>query len=269
MTSFAKSLFERIGGRSVALFDYAGGLAYLFGDALWWMVLGPLRGRGKIRYEETLSHMSRIGIRSFGVVALVLFFVGVILALQMAYVLKMFGVVEYVADVIGIAMAREMAPLLVGVVMTGFLGAAITAEIGTMVVSEEVVALESMALPPIRFLVVPRILAAMITMPFVSMVATYIGVLGGLTVAHFLLGIDAEKYLRRTLESLQHKDVFTGLLKAEAFGILIALIACKEGLGVTGGAEGVGRATTNSVVRCVVAIIVCDLVFTTFFYFFL
>jgi phospholipid/cholesterol/gamma-HCH transport system permease protein len=233
------------------------------------MTLGPLKGKGKIRFDDTVFHMTRIGVRSFGVVALVLFFVGVILALQMAYVLELFGIVEYVADVTSIAMAREMAPLLVAVVMTGFLGAAITAEIGTMVVSEEVVALESMALPPTRFLVVPRILAAMGTMPFVSLVATYIGVLGGFTIGHSLLGIDTETYVRRTIESLKYKDVFTGLLKAEAFGVLIALIACREGLDVSGGAEGVGRATTNSVVRCIVAVIVCDFVFTVFFYFFL
>ena len=241
----------------------------LLADSVWWMTVAPLRGKGRVRYEETLSYMHRISIRSFGVVALVLFFVGVILALQMAYVLKLFGVSEYVADITGIAMAREMGPLLVAVVMTGFLGAAITAEIGTMVVSEEVVALESMALAPTRFLVVPRILATALMMPFVSLVATYIGIIGGFTIGYFVLGIEAEKYLRRTIESLAYKDVFTGLLKAEAFGLLIGLIACKEGFAVTGGAGGVGLATTNSVVRCIVAIIVCDLVFTMLFYFFL
>lgn len=264
-----RTVLEFLGASALALFRYVGGLAYLFADALWWMTVGPLRGEGRIRREETFHHMERIGIRSFGVVALVVFFVGVIIALQMAYVLKLFGIVEYVADVTGIAMTREMAPLLVAVVMTGFLGAAVTAEIGTMVVSEEVVALESMALPHVRFLVVPRVLASMVMLPFVSLVAAYIGILGGFVVGHFLLGIETEKFLRRTVESLKYKDVLTGLLKAEAFGILIALIACKEGLDVTGGAEGVGRATTNSVVRCIVAVIACDLVFTLFFYFFL
>ena len=249
------------------VFRYAGGLALLFWEALWWMTVGPLRRKGKIRYDDALIHMERVSIRSFGVVALVIFFVGIILAFQMAYVLKLFGVVEYVANIIGIAMAREMAPLLVAVVMTGFLGAAITAEIGTMVVSEEVLALESMALHPVRFLVVPRVLASMLLMPFVSLVATYIGILGGFVIGSFIIKIEPEKYLRRTIESLEYKDVLMGLLKAEAFGILIALISCREGFGVRGGAEGVGRATTNAVVRCIVAIILCDLVFTTFFYF--
>jgi phospholipid/cholesterol/gamma-HCH transport system permease protein len=213
--------------------------------------------------------MERVGIRSFGIVALVIFFVGIILALQMAYVLKTLGFTDYVANITGIAMTREMGPLLVGTVMTGFLGAAITAEIGTMVVSEEVLALESSALNPIRFLVVPRILASMLMMPFVSLVATYIGIAGGFVVGTFVLGIDPAKYLRRTVESLTYKDVLTGLVKAEAFGLLIGLIACYEGFKVSGGAEGVGSATTNSVVRCIVAIIVCDLVFTMVFYYLL
>jgi phospholipid/cholesterol/gamma-HCH transport system permease protein len=149
------------------------------------------------------------------------------------------------------------------------MGAAIAAEIGTMVVSEEVLALETAALPPVRFLVVPRVLATMIVMPCVSLIATYIGIIGGLAVGYFLLGIEFEKYVRRTLESLTYKDVFTGLIKAEAFGILIALIGCLEGFQVTGGAEGVGRATTNAVVRSVVAVIVFDLLSTAFFYYFL
>jgi phospholipid/cholesterol/gamma-HCH transport system permease protein len=264
-----RSFLSYLGRRSLRFFAYVGGLTCLFLDALWWMTVAPLRGKGKIRTKETVLHMERISIRSFGVVALVIFFVGIILAFQMAYVLKKLGVTTYVANITGVAMAREMAPLLVGMVMTGFMGAAVTAEIGTMAVSEEVLALESQALDPVRFLVVPRILAAMILMPFVNIMATYVGILGGFTVAYFLLEIEGEKYLARTLESLKYKDVFAGLIKAEAFGIIIALVSCREGLRVSGGAEGVGKATTNSVVRCIVAIIVCDLVFTTFFYFFL
>jgi len=152
-------------------------------------------------------------------------------------------------------------------VMTGFSGAAITAEIGTMVVSEEVLALETGALNPVRFLVVPRVLAAMAMMPIVTLFATYVGILGGFFVGTVLLDIEAEKYLSRTLESLKYKDVATGLVKAEAFGIIVALIACQEGFRVSGGAEGVGRATTNSVVRSIVAIIICDMLFTALFYY--
>jgi phospholipid/cholesterol/gamma-HCH transport system permease protein len=232
------------------------------------MLVAPWKGRGRIRLSETNYQAMRLSIRSFGIVSLVIFFVGMILAFQMAYVLKALGVVEYVANIIGVAMVREMGPLLVGMVMTGFAGAAIAAQLGTMVVSEEVLALETTALHPVDFLVVPRLLAAMLMMPLVTLVAEYIGVLGGFAIGFFLLDMDGPFYLQRTLESLQYKDVFTGLVKAEAFGVLITLIACHEGLRVSGGAEGVGRATTNAVVRSVVAIILSDFLFTAIFYFF-
>jgi phospholipid/cholesterol/gamma-HCH transport system permease protein len=246
-----------------------GGLGILLYDAAWWLTLGAARGKGRIRYEETLRHMKLLSVRSSGVVALVVFFVGMIVALQMAYVLKTLGVTEYVANITGVAMAREMSPLLVAMVMTGFAGAAIAAEIGTMVTSEEVLALETSSLDPVRFLVVPRVLASMVMQPFVCLVATYIGVFGGFVVGYCLLGIEAEKYLHRTFESLAMRDVLAGLLKAEVFGLLIALVACKEGLSVSGGAEGVGQAATRSVVRCVAGIILCDLVCTSVFFFFL
>jgi len=264
-----KTFLRLVGARVLAFLRYLGGLAFLLLDALWWMTIGPWTQRGRIRRDETLFQMERISVQSFGIVSLVVFFVGIILAFQMAYVLQKLGVTEYVADMTGVAMAREMAPLLVAVVMTGFTGAAITAEIGTMVVAEEVTALETSALDPIRFLVVPRVLAAMVMMPFISLVATYIGILGGFFVGTLLLDLEAEKFLNRTLNALKYKDIVTGLIKAEAFGALIALIACLEGFHVTGGAEGVGRATTNSVVRSIIAVIVCDMAFTAFFFYFL
>jgi len=250
------------------LLRYLGALAYLLLDGLWWIVVAPLKGKGRLRLTEANYQAMRLSIRSFGIVSLVIFFVGMILAFQMAYVLKALGVVEYVANIIGVAMVREMGPLLVGMVMTGFAGAAIAAELGTMVVAEEVLALETTALHPVNFLVAPRLLAAMVIMPMVTLVAEYIGVLGGFAVGFFLLDMDGTFYLQRTLESLQYKDVFTGLVKAEAFGVLITMIACHEGLRVTGGAEGVGRSTTNAVVRSVVAIILSDFLFTAIFYFF-
>lgn len=261
-------VLSAIGAQAFEFLRYLGGLGVLLAQGLWWMSIGPLRRKGRIRLPETQVQAVRLSIRSFGIVNLVIFFVGMILAFQMAYVLKTLGVVEYVANIIGVAMVREMGPLLVGMVMTGFAGAAIAAEIGTMKVSEEVLAMETMGLHPVAFLVVPRLLATMVMLPLVTLVAEYVGVLGGFTIGHFLLGMDGALYLRRTLESLTYKDVVTGLIKAEAFGVLITLIACHEGLRVQEGAEGVGRATTNAVVRSVVAIIVCDLIFTAFFFFF-
>ncbi len=263
------SILQAVGRGTLDFIEYVGGLGRLLYDGLWWMTIGPLFGKGRIRRQETILQMSRISLRSMSIVSLVMFFVGMILAFQMAYVLKYLGVESYVADVIGVAMVREMAPLLVGMVMTGYAGAAIAAEIGTMVVSEEVIALEASALNPVRFLVVPRLLAAMIMMPLVTLLAMYIGVLGGFGIGVVVLDMDKTQYFRRTLEALTFNDLFTGLTKSEIFGIIIALIACREGLTVTGGAEGVGLATTNAVVRSIVTIIISDLIFTTiFFYFF-
>jgi phospholipid/cholesterol/gamma-HCH transport system permease protein len=255
------------GRRAFDILEYLGALVYLVADGLWWTVVGPLRGKGRLRYGETLVQSERMSLRSFGIVSLVIFFVGMILAFQMAYVLKTFGVVEWVANMVGVAMFREMGPLLVGIVMTGFAGAAMAAEIGSMVAAEEVLALEASALDPVRFLVTPRLVAAMALMPLVTLIANYVGVLGGFSIGYFLLDMDPALYLRRTLESLKYRDVITGLVKAEAFGIIVTAIACLEGFRVSGGAEGVGRATTNAVVRSIVAIIACDLVFTAFFFF--
>ncbi len=254
------------GTRFFGLLAYLGDLAYLFSSGVWWITIAPLR-KGRLRFDETVVQSKHLSLRSFGIVSLVIFFIGMILAFQMAYVLEALGVVEYVPNIVGVALFREMGPLLVGMVMTGFAGAAIAAEIGSMVVSEEVTALEACALNPVDFLVAPRLLAAMLMMPLVTLMASAIGVLGGFAVAHLLMDMDGLFFLNRTLQALKHKDIFTGLVKAEAFGILITAIACQEGFRVSGGAEGVGRATTNAVVRSVVAIIVSDLIFTSFFYF--
>lgn len=251
-----------IGSNFLGFARYMGGLGYLVRDGVACLVMGTLRGKGGIRRRETVVQMTRFSVKSMGIVSLVIFFVGMILAFQMAYVLGNLGLVPYVADIIGIGMAREMGPLLVGMVMTGYAGASIAAEIGTMVVSEEVVALESSALDPVRFLVVPRVLAAMIVMPMVTLIAIYVGCLGGFVVGVSFLDMDKIEYVGRTIDSLTMNDLVTGLVKAEMFGILIAGIACYEGLSVSNGAEGVGRATTNAVVRSIVALIISDLLFT-------
>ncbi len=261
--------FVSIGRGFLGFLEYLGGLGYILRDALWWMTIGPLQRKGRVRGEETCTQMVRLSVKSVSIVALVIFFVGMILAFQMAYVLRQLGVIKYVADIIGIAMAREMGPLLVGIVMTGYAGASIAAEIGTMVVSEEVVALRASALDPMRFLVVPRILAAMIMLPLVTMIGITLGIFGGFLIGVAFLDMDWVEYLRRTTDTMTFNDWLTGLIKAEIFGTIIACIACYEGLNVTDGAEGVGRATTNAVVRSIVGLIIADLIFTAIFFAFL
>jgi len=210
--------------------------------------------------------MVRVGVQAIPIIVLVQTFVGIILALQMAPTLDRYGQIARVADVVGIAMFRELGPLLTAVVLSGFAGASIAAEIGTMVESEEIKALKAIALNPIRFLVVPRVLATIFMLTALSVIADVMGVLGGLITATGILNITSNEYLNFTRQAIQHTDFLTGLVKAGVFGMLISMIACLEGLSVSGGAEGVGRATTNTVIKSIVALITTDVVFTAVFY---
>jgi phospholipid/cholesterol/gamma-HCH transport system permease protein len=173
-----------------------------------------------------------------------------------------------VADVIGIAVFRELGPLITAILLSGFAGASIAAELGTMVEAEEIKALRAHALNPVQFLVVPRLLATVIMCTALTVLANCVGALGGMFTAVSILGVEPVVYIDYTREALQTKDYLTGLIKAAVFGLLISMIACHEGLSVTGGAEGVGRATTGTVVKCIVALIGTDCVFTAMFYVF-
>jgi phospholipid/cholesterol/gamma-HCH transport system permease protein len=211
--------------------------------------------------------MDRVGVRSVPIVALVLFCIGAILALQMAPILREYGKLDSVADVISVAIFRELGPLVSAIVLTGFAGASIAAEVGSMVVSEEIEALEAHAISPIRFLVVPRVLATTLMMICIAIVGDSAGIIGGLMVGGAFLGIGHQQYVTHTFDILKLMDFITGLVKAAVFGSLISGLACYLGLGVTGGAQGVGRATTRTVVYTIVALITVDLLFTAVFYY--
>jgi len=247
-----------------------GGMTLLAGACLGW--LGQLlRGRAKLtrfRWRAIIGQMVRVGVDAVPIICLTIFFVGVILVLQMAVVLDKFGVIRFVGSVVGVSIVRELGPLLAALVMSGFAGAAIAAEIGTMTVNEEIMALETSALDPVPFLVVPRLLACMLMIPVLTVIADFVGILGGFCVGVGMLQIPAAVYLDKTIDYLVNKDMITGLIKAEAFAVLICLVACYQGFRVKGGAEGVGRATTQAVVLCIVYIVVTDCFFTLFFYLF-
>ena len=183
-------------------------------------------------------------------------------------VLKQYGAVEQTANIISIAVFRELGPLVSAIVLTGFAGASIAAEIGTMVVSEEIEALEAEAISPIRFLVLPRVVATTIMMVCVAVVGDLTGVFGGGIVGRWFLGMSGLQYFHRTFEAVHVHDFITGLIKAAVFGALISGLACFLGLRVTGGAQGVGVATTRTVVLTIVALILVDLLFTAMFYFY-
>ena len=248
--------------------ELIGGLGYLILDtiAASRRALFSKRGR-RLGWKNLWAQMDRVGVQSIPIVSLVLFCIGAILALQMAPILRDYGMVPKVADVIAIAIFRELGPLMAAIVLTGFAGASIAAEIGSTVVSEEIEALQAHAIDPIRFLVVPRVLATAVMLVCVSVVGDLLGVLGGMVVGQCFLGIGHEQYLAHTLDALKLRDFITGLSKSAVFGVVISSLACYLGLGVTGGAQGVGRATTRTVVLTIVSLIAIDLIFNAVFFY--
>lgn len=260
--------FELLGQQFISFLELVGGLGLLLAAASTQVhrALFGKRGR-RLGWSNLWAQMNRVGVLSIPIVSLVLFCIGAILALQMAPILKTFGMVSSVADIISVAVFRELGPLVSAIVLTGFAGASIAAELGTMVVSEEIDALEAHAINPIRFLVVPRVLATTIMMVCITVVGDLMGVIGGLMMSQLFLGVGFEQYKTRTFDILQLRDFLTGLVKAGVFGMLISGLACYLGLSVRGGAQGVGNATTRTVVLTIVALIAVDLIFTTVFYF--
>jgi len=254
-----------LGARVLGGFSWLGGLGYLAQDTLVSIVVDPFRGR-PIRRAQLSTQMVRVGIKSLSVVLLVLFFIGLVLALQLAAILQRFGAVEHVGSVVGVAVTRELGPLMAAVVFTGFAGAAMAAELGTMKVNEEIDAMTASALDPVRFLVVPRTLACLVMVPCVTVLADFVGILGGLLVTSGFIGLAWQLYFFRMFEVMTASDVWQGIAKSAVFGVVIALVACREGLAVRGGAAGVGRATTRSVVIGIVSIILVDCFFAAFFY---
>ncbi len=196
-------------------------------------------------WRSLWEQMVRVGVRSVPIVVLVLFCIGAILALQISPILKDYGAVARTGDIISIAVFRELGPLVAGVVLTGFAGASIAAELGTMVVSEEIEALEAEAISPVRFLVLPRVLATIAMMVCVSVIANLSCVWGGLVVSRYVLGISPRQYLNHTFAAIKVRDFITGLIKAGVFGGLISSFACYLGLNVTGGPGRRGRHHPN------------------------
>ncbi|HUU82124.1 MAG TPA: ABC transporter permease [Phycisphaerae bacterium] len=246
--------------------SFVGGLAGLLGTTARWCYRGLFVPGVKLRRPAVAYQMVRVGIKAVPIVVLVQIFIGIILALQMAPTLESYGQIERVADIIAIAIVRELGPLITAIVLSGFAGASIAAEIGAMVESEEIKALRAHALNPFHFLVVPRFLATVTALVGLAVIADVVGVFGGFMTSLLILDVPSQTYIDLTREALDLKDFITGLVKAGVFGVLISMIACYQGLNARGGAEGVGRATTGTVVKCIVALIGTDAVFTAVFY---
>jgi phospholipid/cholesterol/gamma-HCH transport system permease protein len=240
---------------------FLGGLAHLTAMTVYWVFVPPVK-RSRI-FEQA----RKAGLDSLPIVSLIAFFLGMIMAFQISYLMRRLGAEMYIATIVSLSIVRELGPVITALIIAGRVGAAITAEIGSMQVTEQVDALETLATNPVKYLVVPRFLALTLMLPILTLYSDLIGILGGWVVAVFKIGISSRLYLNTSFEALQFKDLFTGLAKTVFFGMIIALVSCYEGFNVKGGAEGVGQATTRSVVISFIMIIICDTFFTALFYF--
>ena len=267
MPSIVENLLGPVGRKAILRLQDIHDASKLINDTFYWTMLSPFKGK-KIRFGASISEMVKTGYHSVPIVAIISLFVGIILALQAAYQLRRFGALIYVANLVGVSITRELGPILTAIIVAGRSGSAFAAEIGSMKAAEEIDALISMGINPVRFLVVPKLIALMVMLPALTIFSDSIGLLGGFLLSVTALGIHPYSYFQQTINALLIKDVLTGLTKAWAFSIVITLVGAYEGFKVEGGAEEVGRRTTASVVSSIFLVIVFDLFFTSLFYYF-
>jgi phospholipid/cholesterol/gamma-HCH transport system permease protein len=212
--------------------------------------------------RELARQMARVGVDSIPVVVLTSLFTGMVMALQTFTVLRRFNAESYVGSLVSLSMVRELAPVLGGLIVAGRAGSAMGAELGTMRVTEQIDALEVMATDPVHYLVVPRVWAATLMLPILILFANAVGIGGGYLVSVVLFGANPVSYLQNTFQYMDLEDLTSGLIKAAVFGMLVAVLGCMQGFHTTGGAEGVGRATTRAVVVASIAILISDFFLT-------
>ena len=216
-------------------------------------------------WRALLQQLDEVGVRSLSIVNLTVVFTGMVMALQMGYFLGRFGAKIFISRIVGVTILRELGPVLTAIMIGGRVGAGITAELGSMAVTEQVDALRALGSSPVQKLVVPRVAALLIMLPLLTVVANLTGILGALVISVVELGVSADFYFNSLLQQLIFDDVFSGLAKSVFFAYAIGLIACYNGLTTTGGADGVGKATTATVVQASITVLVSDFFLTKLF----
>jgi phospholipid/cholesterol/gamma-HCH transport system permease protein len=261
------TLAEGVGKATLKHLDYVGELSIQLWAAI--RALGtslPFVGN-RFRWKASVNQMLQIGVDALPMVSLMAVCAGFILAMQGASELRRLGAMHYVIDLVAVGFTRELGPLLTAVAVSGRSGSAFSAEIGTMMVTEEVDALRVMAFEPIEFVLAPKYLAALITVPCLSIISNASGILAGGIFMFFSTNLSLGLYLHYVLASIQLRDVIAGLVKSLAFATIIVHVGCLEGFRVRGGPDAVGRSATAAVVKSTFLVIVADVVFTTVFYF--
>lgn len=256
-----RNFLNRLGKRFLDFLYYTGGICLLGIRAFFGLFTPPFKRR------QVLNQMSKIGVDSFSIVSLCAIFTGIVLVFQSAYQMQKLGAENFIAYLVALSMCRELGPVFTALIIAGRAGASISAELGTMKVTEQIDALQTMASDPVKYLVTPRFLALVTMVPLLTIYANFVGIFGGYMVAVWKLGISSSMYINSTFNALVLKDIFSGLFKSVVFAIIICSVSCFQGLNAKGGAEGVGKATTLAVVFSFVLIIAADCLFTAFFYF--
>lgn len=255
-----RRLFDTIGLWVLRFLDEAGRVMILFFKTLTWTFRPPFD------FRNLLKQIEQVGINSIPVVLITGTFTGMVLALQSYTGFKRFNAEAFVGTVVALSMTRELGPVLAGLMVSGRVGSAMAAELGTMQVTEQIDALYTLATNPIKYLIVPRFLASLLIMPILTVFADVVGILGGYFVSVNLLGSNPTNYIRRTYDYLDLEDIYIGLFKACIFGMIIAIIGCYQGFSAQGGAEGVGKATTRAVVMSSLLILIANYFITALFF---
>jgi phospholipid/cholesterol/gamma-HCH transport system permease protein len=257
--STSPRLFPRTRAKLTETMLYMGEISQL-----GWTVL-QMMFRGPYEKELIIVQFESIGVRSLSIVAITSLFIGMVLALQTAYSLAEFGGKLFIGKVVSLSLVRELAPVLMSLMVGGRVGAGMTAEIGTMKVTEQIDALRALATNPIRKLVFPRVFSTTVMFPLLTVISCFVGIMGGLLIATGNLHLDASFYLRSVVETVAFNDLASGVMKTLFFGFAIGLIACFNGLRTSGGADGVGRATTMTVVSGAITVLIMDFFLTKLF----
>jgi phospholipid/cholesterol/gamma-HCH transport system permease protein len=255
---------ERLGEATLRVIDDYKRMLTFLGELLGALTHGLFHPRA-VRWDDVAFYMKRAGVDGLPIVGLIGLLLGLILAFMSSIQLREFGANIYVASLLAISIVKELGPIMTAILVAGRSGSAFAAEIGTMMINEEVDALTTMGFSPVRFLAVPKVLATLIVVPLLTLYADFFGILGGLIVGVVGLDLTAYTYLKETQTSLSMMDFVTSLIKSGFFALIIAGIGCQRGFEVRGGAEAVGAATTSAVVSAIFLIIVTDSAFALVF----
>ena len=247
-------MLDRVGRATINLLEYTGGVMLLAGEST------SFAARLRIRFIETINQSYFLGVQSFTIVILTSLFTGMVISLESAVQAQQYGFGGFVGGAVAFASVRELGPMLTAVVVAGRVGAAIAAEIGSMVVTEQIEALTSMGLEVARFLVVPRLLAMLMMLPLLTVFADVVSVGGGMWIAQTYAHISADTFMSSARQAVGFEDVLKGLVKALVFAAIIVLVGAYQGLRTRGGAAGVGASTTGAVVLSIILIFVSNFI---------